>query len=555
MRKYRPPLTKNELEELKRLTILSFYGWTEADIREEFVVPLLKLLGYRKELDYSVSREESFRLNPLFLQIGRDRIKLDYICSVRKQRFWIIESKPGKLLKDDTYPKLLLEDIAQAHFYSMHPDIDAKYFVVTNGWLLDLYDRDKFNERMEPILSIKHTELEREFLKLDSYIGASQIIFTLKSKILKDIENTLRSEVYIDRLDEFVDAVKLKVSKVRPIVLDNFRRNAKIQKDIIEKEFNDFLLKEDLDFIVSSLFMSNPPAINLYKTSRIAAERFINEPSAKQYLFLHRLLLKEPRAVLYPYYYYVLVFLIELKKLGMKVLPYNNIDINKQIADWIELSLFHFWNLPAQRYLWAFEGLIGRVIIRMIYTSQDTRESIYNITKLGKYFMKEEVAAWQGPVEANYVIHIIEHKTITILSKLVDEFMTNGKLKVKMINQEFERFSNIVNQIELATNDEYQSIRRELGDSWGELRFYDSMNLTWDALSSGICNIIYREEEIINSLPEYLKSRILLQKHLKVANYADKCAEYIDREIDIDGNINELIKEYFDINTNPYTII
>ena len=81
------------------------------------------------------------------------------------------------------------------------------------------------------------------------------------------------------------------------------------------------------------------------------------------------------------------------------------------------------------------------------------------------------------------------------------------------------------------------------------------MNLTWDALSSGICNIIYREEEIINSLPEYLKSRILLQKHLKVANYADKCAEYIDREIDIDGNINELIKEYFDINTNPYTII
>ena len=32
-----------------------------------------------------------------------------------------------------------------------------------------------------------------------------------------------------------------------------------------------------------------------------------------------------------------------------------------------------------------------------------------------------------------------------------------------MINQEFERFSNIVNQIELATNDEYQSIRRELG--------------------------------------------------------------------------------------------
>ena len=555
MRKYRPPLTNNELEELKRLTRLDFNSWSEADVREEFIVPLLKLLGYRKDLDYSISREESFSLSPLFLQIGRTRIKLDYICSVRKQKFWIIESKPGGLSKERDDQELTMEDIAQAHFYSLHPEIDTKYFLVTNGWVLNLYDRDTFNKEMEPILKIRHTELEREFLKLDSYIGASQILFTLKNKILKDIENTLSSEVYLDRMDEFIDEVKTCVSKVRPIVLNNFRKNAKIQKTIREEEFDEFLQKEDLDFIVSSLFMSNPPAKNLFKTSKVVAERFINEPSAKQYLFLHKLLLKEPRAVLFPYYYHVLVFLIELKNLGIKSLPHYGTYIEEKIADWIELCLFHFWKLPTQRYLWAFEGLVGRAMIRMIYTSQDTRNAINNIIEKDKYFMREEIAAWHGPAEANHVIQKIENKTIIFLNSIIDEFMPNGKLKEKMILQELNRFSSFVNKIEMATEEEYYGLRKELDVSWGELRFYDSINKSWDALSSGICNIICGQEEIVKSLPEHVKLRILLQKHLRVAIYAKECSAFIDQEIDIEENNHNLIHKYFDINIDPYSIL
>ena len=408
---------------------------------------------------------------------------------------------------------------------------------------------------MKPILKIRHTELEREFFKLDSYIGASQILFTLKNKILKDIENTLSSEVYLDRMDEFIDEVKTCVSKVRPIVLNNFRENGKIQEMIREKEFNEFLQKEDLDFIVSSLFMSNPPAKNLFKTSKVVAERFINEPSAKQYLFLHKLLLKEPRAVLFPYYYHVLVFLIELKNLGVKSLPHYGTDIEEQIADWIELCLFHFWKLPKQRYLWAFEGLLGRAMIRMIYTSQATRDSIKNITEKDRYYIQEEIAAWHGPVEAQHVIQIIESKTIIVLNKIINEFMPNGKLKEKMIIEELKRLSNFVGEIEKATADDYYGLRKELDDSWGELRFYDSINKSWDALSSGICNIICGQEEIVKSLPEHVKSRILLQKHLRVANYAKECSALIDKEINIGDNNHNLIHKYFDINIDPYSIL
>ncbi len=54
MKKYRPPLTTDELKELERLSSLDFSNYTEADVREEFLVPILTILGYRKELDYSV---------------------------------------------------------------------------------------------------------------------------------------------------------------------------------------------------------------------------------------------------------------------------------------------------------------------------------------------------------------------------------------------------------------------------------------------------------------------------------------------------------------------
>ena len=82
MQKFRPELDSLELAELERLTILDFSDYTEADVREEFLVPLMTLLGYRKELDYSVSREISYNLSKSFIQVGSTKIRLDYICSL-----------------------------------------------------------------------------------------------------------------------------------------------------------------------------------------------------------------------------------------------------------------------------------------------------------------------------------------------------------------------------------------------------------------------------------------------------------------------------------------
>jgi len=87
MEKHRPDLTEYEIEVLDRLSSYDFSQWNETEVRENFVVPLLELLGYRKDGDYDVSAEQTYNLNPLFLQIGRKRIELDYLCSVRLNNF------------------------------------------------------------------------------------------------------------------------------------------------------------------------------------------------------------------------------------------------------------------------------------------------------------------------------------------------------------------------------------------------------------------------------------------------------------------------------------
>ena len=252
MRKYREQLSEEQKKDLKRLsTIESFSGYNEPDIREDFITPLLKLLGYDKETDYEMKREGSVSLNKmrlskndstdLYLNIGRSRVKLDYICNIRKKNFWIIEAKSGKS------QEIAPEEIDQAYLYTLHPDINCRFFAVTNGWYFNLYDRNRFLSQdnaniMEPILSIKHTELYDKFELLYDFLGAPEITFNVKEDIiLNDIKNTLSSEVYIERLSQFENKVRRTIQFAAQQVYAN-------QHDIVNEDVQKY--KDDLKSLI-----------------------------------------------------------------------------------------------------------------------------------------------------------------------------------------------------------------------------------------------------------------------------------------------------------------
>lgn len=177
----------------------------ETDVREEYITHIQTLLGYAKNTDYEVEREESSDLVDMSINIGSKKLKLDYKFNIRKKYFWLIEAKTGK------EQSLSTEDIAQAYLYSLHPNINCRFFAICNGWTFNLYDRnaglfkDLNADVFQPILSIKHSELNEDtFNKLYSFIGSSEIVFKVKEDILlNDIKDTLESEIYMDRLREF----------------------------------------------------------------------------------------------------------------------------------------------------------------------------------------------------------------------------------------------------------------------------------------------------------------------------------------------------------------
>ncbi|QHS58378.1 hypothetical protein [Chitinophaga agri] len=218
MKKYRAPLQEAEQQELKRLSLIDLSDYSEADIREEFLVEVCKILGYRKEKDYSVSREESFHLNPLFLSVGSKRIKLDYLCSLRKQYFWIMDAKDGRCVNKSLPPVIDKSEVAQAHFYALHPEINCRYFVVSNGWYTNLYDRDLLDEVCTPLVSIPQREIANRFMELDQYIGATQILPMIKARLLDQIEKVFQSEYLIERHDEFVQHVIERAARAKDIV-------------------------------------------------------------------------------------------------------------------------------------------------------------------------------------------------------------------------------------------------------------------------------------------------------------------------------------------------
>lgn len=206
MHKYKEPLTPEQLALLDKLSKKDFINFTEADVREEYIAPILSLLGYEKNTDSEVEREESSDLKWLHIDnAGLQRF--DYKFNIRKKYFWLIEAKNGKNW-DITHI-----DEEQAYLYSFNPDINCRFFAVCNGWLFNLYDRNKFlsnDDRniFEPVLQIKHSEIKEKFEELYSFLGSSEIVFKVKEDILlREIKNTLSAEINPDRLKQFSRAV------------------------------------------------------------------------------------------------------------------------------------------------------------------------------------------------------------------------------------------------------------------------------------------------------------------------------------------------------------
>lgn len=529
MEKYRPRLSESEKEILKNLSELDFSDYTEADIREEYIVPIMSMLGYSKNKDYSISREESFNLNEAFINVGSKRVRLDYIFSIRKKYFWLVDAKSGKRGS----PEIQKEDVYQAYFYSIHPEVNCIYFGVCNGWYFNLYERDSFDDFADPIISIKSEEIARRFLELDRYIGITQIIPMLKKRLLNQIEKVLSSEIVEERLEEFKTQVNYSISRIRPQVLENFRENMKKIREEEKERRKHYLSSLGGWQAIDTLFETSQTFQELYDTSKIVYEcdEFQRYQGAHG-LLMSNLMLEELRPVSYWYFVNIVFFLCYLVNEDVEYINYGigghvKTSVQDHLNYWVKEVYTRFENRRDIRLLTIFEGEVRRFIKHILVMTREARNGISKVVLEEKYYIPEEELSGIVVCEARTILQIMNRYAKISLSHFVDRFYKHRKINDTLVIEEVETLKRLNDEFIKDNGEVYEGILKELGSSWSELTWTESNFKDFDPIISATSNILIENIKAMSLLNEDVKVQIGKVASLSVSTYTEElCKKY-----------------------------
>lgn len=117
----------------------------EDSVREEFVLPIVKALGYKITGDSRVVRSRAL-IHP-YVALGSQQRKIsiipDYLFFSEGSPYWILDAKaPDQEISKSIH-------VEQAYSYAIHPEVRAKLYALCNGREFALYSITQF----EPILS------------------------------------------------------------------------------------------------------------------------------------------------------------------------------------------------------------------------------------------------------------------------------------------------------------------------------------------------------------------------------------------------------------------
>lgn len=192
----------NIFSTLNQLVSQDFEGKGESFVETKFITPLLECLGYDKHKDYEVIRhgdkDSSFKLKYPPVEKGAKSVKHynpDYIPTIRKKVFWIIEAKSPK---DISYP-FDYSYIVQGLQYCIHPEIQARYMVLSNGTNTSIYDShvSPFEKKdiYEPIFSFSAKELAEKWTELYNILSVEKMRRLLENDLQKGYEKLAYSSL------------------------------------------------------------------------------------------------------------------------------------------------------------------------------------------------------------------------------------------------------------------------------------------------------------------------------------------------------------------------
>ena len=373
------PLDSSARAIVERIESRDVTGYSEADVREEIVSPLLSVLGYDKDSSFSIEREKRIRLP------GRSRF-LDYAITPWSRNFWLIEAKSAKGRRRGFSAR----DIEQAVGYAAHPEINAALVVLCDGWKIAVYDREE--DLSHPLLSVQVSKITASIDSLRMLLGPWQAWLFEKRRIVRHLDRVFDKEFNMGRVEEFKTLVCDRLDSKRSVVIDNMR--SLVTNDSSHTRTIEVLRSLDHVDLVESCFFRSWSQL---ETTTIA-QSLLEHCQRSIFPVVHRVFPDQLRTMNDDFCMHALNFLFHLESKRSRAdwlpkwLDAGN-DVAAAVKTFLELCLTQFATDPARRAMLLCAAAIRRFFKVSMVTNTWGRHMGEMRHALTRFYVPED--AWQ----------------------------------------------------------------------------------------------------------------------------------------------------------------
>ncbi|MFY0543912.1 hypothetical protein [Brevibacillus sp. H7] len=493
-------LNENDIQFIKYWENQDFTNWNEMDVREDFIAPLLNILGYSKRTINSVIREKSISLSTPYHRVGRKRVSIDYLPTIRLKQFWIIEAKPG------TPMNMEYGDLLQAHLYAIHPEIQAKFIVLINGWEIRIYDALTCQSWDNTLLVCNKQNCRETFPILKQILSAKSMLQYQRSRIIEIARQTFLVEIDEAQVREFQSDMYRLINEITPVVRNNAREiklNAWREQEIRE---NEELKSMD---IKSLLICMDIPTNTRYVIAREYIRRIENADKKEKAKLIDSLVMYyrgRPHSIFRVLSVYILVSIL---KRNLEIEGLNYTRSVKQAFEELVINNLNYWNHHnLSNALCHLENTSLRLAKKLCL--KIVLNEVKKIIENKRKFIPVEDLLREQPSEAKTIIPMIG----LVGEQLWRNYSSSSKV---------EEIWKGINEYELIEREIDKMPEVKYSDGDADLLFFESYGKGFDMLFMGTW-------EIINANLSFIKEICVPEQIINIASLSrEEALEAIPR--------------------------
>ena len=171
---------------------------------------------------------------------------------------------------------------------------------------------------------------------------------------------------------------------------------------------------------------------------------------------------------------------------GIETVDYSEkgekLPVRELLHRYLWWVLTRFEDRPDIRILTLFESVYSRALKRLFIMLPVQRGSIEQAVAFERFVLPEEKVSAGALCPARILIEIVQGTTMRACGEMLAQFYDEEKrrFKVALAEQELRNVIATSAQFLQSTEADYLRIRSELGTSWSETQFLDSLFVGWD---------------------------------------------------------------------------